>query len=373
MKSFFIAALGSLLMVFTGQAVAQDSAICEPFSQNQSDFYPCTIGSNIDTTIQTDPDPAIGDYLEVSDDSGPSVLCTGDRVKGSTSPYTGNWIEKVQGNCSSLCYNVRMFDGGSLGNQTTTIAPVGIVGPNGTQAVFRHTGVFSEDGGSNGGWHKVCLPVGLINAGDDLPSNSHGGWQINNSTAHDPYWNTLIQNVMEMRLYVDITSMPSEIIGFDNFCLGDCDDGQVPNETPWDWGDLEAEEGYQNPPRGGMTPSGSTMGGDTGGGDTGGGDTGSGDTGGGETTGGDSSGSDGGSSGGGADDCNPCGQNSCCKTACCGGGHGLEGQMMTIFAVFGVLIGLILGLLIAILMKPRNEHHYHGLPPKTDKDDMQEP
>lgn len=228
----FIGIMGLIISHSLGSAEAQTGALCQPFSENQTDFQPCPTHPNVGFSIQTDTaNTSIGDYLRLVDGSGASGVCSGALGSGTQTAYTGNWYEKTVNGCQSLCYDTRLFSTAHVGTATVDILGISISSNSGITdqgAYFRPNSQYSADIGSDAGWKQICVPIELIDAGDPLPSNSHGQWEIAGTNAYSSDWNNIIQDVEQLFLRTDVNdangnSAPGEVIGYDNFCLGDCD------------------------------------------------------------------------------------------------------------------------------------------------------
>ncbi len=247
-----------VVSLLTGTAENASAQICEPFSENQTAFQPCPTHPNVSFSIANDSaNPDIGDYLRLKDGSGASAVCSGALGSGISTPYTGDWYEKTKDGCQSLCYETRLFESNHVGTLTVDMLGISIMSDSGItdgSAYFRPNLQYSADGGAESGWKQVCVPIDLISPGDDLPGNSFGQWEIAGSNSYSSDWNLIIQDVDQLFLRTDVThpvtntSSPDEHIGYDNFCLGDCDGIEPPESTcpdctlccpPWTQGQLD--------------------------------------------------------------------------------------------------------------------------------------
>ncbi len=240
-KSFFYA-LGLSLLI-SSSLNARSSGFCEAFDKNDSAWGPCSNGPNITHSVVTSGGSDGGGYLEIHDGSGPSLLCTGQgAVNGSAqSPYIGDWTQ-LSGSCKQFCFDVKLIFGGHLLGDNATFTPYIGIRSGSDRFIFRANITITPDAGNNGGWHRICLPISTINPSDNLPSDSNGSWQwydgSNWVNTHHPQWNSAITNVETVELPVDFSGSPSEIIGYDNICIGNCDDDFPPDPItccpPWD-------------------------------------------------------------------------------------------------------------------------------------------
>ncbi len=208
-------------VVDAGSAGAQSGPYCSPFGSSVQDGWgPCSAAPNI--AVTTSNAGSIGGasdwYLKLTDQSGASAACSSDPK------YRGNWVEKT-GGCGQFCFDIRIIDIPYA--PTTVIHPsFNIYGSPGMRADYYANLPATTDAGSSPGWHHICAPVRLTQPGENLPSDSGGHWQIAGSAAPNVLWNQIITNVTQVQLPVDFTPQPSEVVGYDNICLGpgDCGD-----------------------------------------------------------------------------------------------------------------------------------------------------
>lgn len=235
MKLFFIM-LAMLFLNINFSIASANNGICESFADNNSAWGPCTNAPNITSNVVPTGGPDNDSYLQVTDRSGNSALCSGVRNQGgSNSPYVGDWT-KLSGTCQQFCFDVRLIRGGA---GITTFQPYIGISSGAERFVFRSNKIISTDNGNTPGWHRICPIIKTINNGDNLPSNSDGQWQSYDAStnnwvnSHHSQWNAAITNVENLDLPGDFTSEPSEIIGYDNLCLGDCPDPVKPTCSPF--------------------------------------------------------------------------------------------------------------------------------------------
>ena len=218
-----------LCLLFASQLSAQNGNICDGFDNNVTSWAACASGPNISHRIEPSGGPVNDSFLRVEDGSGPSSLCSGlGAINGSMqSPYTGNWL-KMTGECKNFCFDVKLIYGGHLLKDTATYHPNISIYSNSKRYNFVADILITPDGGNNGGWHRVCPPITTIKNGAKLPSNSHGKWRAYNATtktwssSYDNQWNSAIMNVETLELPIDFSGSPTEVIGYDNICLGEC-------------------------------------------------------------------------------------------------------------------------------------------------------
>ena len=68
-------------------------------------------------------------------------------------------------------------------------------------------------------WTKICIPIETC-AGTALPSNSFGFWSWYGGSGNNcDDWNSLLTNIAGVGFYFDMDRNPTEIWGYDNFCV----------------------------------------------------------------------------------------------------------------------------------------------------------
>lgn len=192
---------------YTGEEPAPQ---CTSFTEDEGYWGPCEDAPNIGFQISNG-------YLQVSDLENASGLCTGEgTVGGTNSPYAGDWT--AEASCTTFCFDIRVKEAGTAPNDA--IQPHVQIRNGNVKATFWAKDMVAE----GEGWKRICVPVATISPNENLPSNGEGEWRMNKSTGYDPAWNSLITNVKQLRLPVDFSKSPTEVVQYDNLCLGSCDD-----------------------------------------------------------------------------------------------------------------------------------------------------
>ncbi len=210
-------------LALVAPAAAQSGPFCSPFSATGLDGWaPCAAAPNISVTTSNDSSSKGGQsdwYLKLTDQSGASAACSADPK------YLGNWVQKL-GSCAQFCFDIRIIEI-PLAPNTIIHPSFTIYGSGSLVATFVSNIPATTDSGSAPGWHHLCAPVRQTQAGEDLPSDATGAWKIGGSSAPNPQWNQIIGNVTRVQLPVDFTPQPSEVVGYDNICMGSTDCSQT--------------------------------------------------------------------------------------------------------------------------------------------------
>lgn len=82
---------------------------------------------------------------------------------------------------------------------------------------------FNQNTSVSLGWITLCAPIETC-SGTNLPSNNLGQWTIMSGPNNCNTFNTIITNVTEVRIFVENQTIPGEVNGLDNICIGDCND-----------------------------------------------------------------------------------------------------------------------------------------------------
>jgi len=112
----------------------------------------------------------------------------------------------------ALEFDVRVFDDFFGGRLTPTVILNGST-PGGPSARFRVRGLLLD---RRSGWQHVVVPFALLAAGDRLPADDLGAWEMIQGEAAD--WNQLLSDVRSLSFPLDFVA-GSERIGFDNIRL----------------------------------------------------------------------------------------------------------------------------------------------------------
>ena len=166
-------------------------------------------------TLQTSNVSSIGgasdNYLKATDKSGPSRICS-----APTNPLLGDWSRL--GDCTEFCFDAQAFD-----NFDSTLRTISIGIGSGPKSFVFAFGLAADKLLPDGLWHKFCVPINPVDLGNPLPSNAKGSWVPRPGTLASD-WNTVLSNVTEITLPIDLTKSPSEVMGYDNLCLspGNC-------------------------------------------------------------------------------------------------------------------------------------------------------
>ena len=187
--------------------------LCNKFdpvpSPLSSQWIACPDASNVELT--TSNSNSIGGaadyYLHATDKSGSSVICS-----APTNPMLGDW-SKI-GNCTEFCFDAQAFD-----NYDGTLRTMSIEINSGMSKRFVFAFTLAADKMSvDGKWHHFCVPIKPIASGAPLPSTAQGSWAPRTGTLASD-WNAMLSNVKEIRLPIDMTKSPSEVMAYDNLCL----------------------------------------------------------------------------------------------------------------------------------------------------------
>ncbi len=224
MKNIFKkAVLGfSLLLAVAMGAKAQAESICNKFdplpSPLSSQWIPCPTAPNV--AVSTSNVDSIGGatdyYLKTVDESNASAVCT-----APTNPMLGDWSKF--GKCSEFCFDAQAFD-----NYDSTLRTMQINIFSGTKYF---SFVFNKPAdlmSADHKWHHFCVPIHTIAGSDPLPSTGQGIWAPGAGTVAGD-WNSVLSNVTQIALPVDLTANASEVMGYDNLCLngGTCGNDAV--------------------------------------------------------------------------------------------------------------------------------------------------
>jgi hypothetical protein len=180
---------------------------CSTFNNNSISNWN-TIAASVSTN-STGPSLTAGDYyLRASDGSGESWIYNEIDFNGDWTEYNGaclNWDYRIFNDGSSSALNVspilRIFSG-------SPTAPT-------LEAQFVSNIILTE----NEAWVNISAPIEIGTT--NLPNNDLGEWIMTTGSGVND-WNTLLASVDGIRYYMDLTSSPSEIYGFDNICIGEC-------------------------------------------------------------------------------------------------------------------------------------------------------
>jgi hypothetical protein len=191
----------------------QAGPLCNKFdpvpSPLSSQWIACPDASNVELT--TSNSSSIGGaadyYLHAKDKSGSSVICS-----APTNPILGDW-SKI-GNCTEFCFDAQAFD-----NYDGTLRTMSIEINSGMSKRFVFVFTLAADKMSvDGKWHHFCVPIKPVASGAPLPSTPQGIWTPRTGTLASD-WNAMLSNVKEIRLPIDMTASPSEVMAYDNLCL----------------------------------------------------------------------------------------------------------------------------------------------------------
>jgi hypothetical protein len=200
-----------------------------------SDPYSGFVGVNVILNVLAGG-PSGDHYLRTQDDSGESYELAPSWALGD---YRG------LGPGSAFCYDVRLFEDGNPSGHDLD-PPWLWIGNDSATATFDFNTGISEDGGSNPGWHHVCVPVG----GTTPPTTPDGSWRVLTGD-----WPTLMANVTQVKLSAfDFTSSPSEEAGYDNVCLI-----TTPSAAPAQGGCTNFQHGTSSDPYSGFAGVGTTL------------------------------------------------------------------------------------------------------------------
>ena len=214
MKNILKSIIFGLAFVFAVAvgAQAQAESICNKFdplpSPLSSQWIPCPTAPNV--AVSTSNFDSIGGatdyYLKTVDESNASAVCT-----APTNPMLGDWSNF--GKCSEFCFDAQAFD-----NYDSTLRTMQINIFSGTKYF---SFVFNKPAdlmSADHKWHHFCVPIHTIAGNDPLPSTGQGIWAPGAGTMAGD-WNSVLSNVTQIALPVDLTANASEVMGYDNLCL----------------------------------------------------------------------------------------------------------------------------------------------------------
>ncbi|WGW04480.1 peptidoglycan-binding domain-containing protein [Tropicibacter oceani] len=149
----------------------------------------------------------------------------------ANSPFVGDLFHGKD--CASFCFDVQIIHDGTATASNLVTPGIVFLGTNGNRIALNPTKPITDPEGSNPGWHRICAEIKRLEPGEPIPSGGSGTFSevLNGSTPvvnQSQAFNDVLSDVAEVQLYGDFTSSPSEIVGYNNFCLGDEACPQVP-------------------------------------------------------------------------------------------------------------------------------------------------
>jgi hypothetical protein len=181
--------------------------MCEGFQEGTFlDPFSGFTGVGVTLTIESPGANGSSKHLHAVEQAGQSYISASGHFEGS---YAGI------GTCYDLSFDVRLFDDADP-NASASWRPYVRFG-NGTLSatfqVFANQAI-TEDGGSNPGWHHFAVPLGPLQNGL-MPTSPQGAWSIDDVDS----WATLLENVADVWLNVEVGAQNGEEIGYDNICI----------------------------------------------------------------------------------------------------------------------------------------------------------
>ena len=169
-------------------------------------------------TIQDGGQTGDGDfYLEVSDGSGASWAYNNQDFGGDYSTFVNTCI----------CYDYLLIN--DAGDDDGLVTPrFYLSAGDPTNPDLRAVFVSSEQVSKESGWTQICATIETCEGG--LPANDQGHWEMTTGEGCED-WDALLSNVYGLMFWIDLTSSPSEVHGFDNICIETCPLGACETES----------------------------------------------------------------------------------------------------------------------------------------------